>query len=203
MGVPEPQSPLPPASPGWASLDVRGSTAKARSWDFQHSSVAPSPASIGPPPQLQPRPPIPPPSPRPAQAYRPSQAGGIPGEDAPWAERYPQLRPFLASSTWARRWSLSTCTLVMAASGLWRWANWRTLCSWAWTWKCSASELTSIWGQAGAGSPQHAEPPSCRPAPWGFRAPAGAPSPRLRAVASSQGVQPQTQQGDCRTGCPL
>ena len=48
MGVPEPQSPLPPASPGWASLDVRGSTAKARSWDFRHSSVAPSPASIGP-----------------------------------------------------------------------------------------------------------------------------------------------------------
>lgn len=60
---------------------------------------------------------------------------------------YHQLRSLLASSTWARRCSLSTCTRVMAASGLWRCANWSTLCSCAWTWKCSASELTSIWGR--------------------------------------------------------
>ena len=48
MRIPEPQSPVPPASPEWASLDVGGSTAKARSWDLRHSSVAPGPASIGP-----------------------------------------------------------------------------------------------------------------------------------------------------------
>lgn len=60
---------------------------------------------------------------------------------------YPQLRPLVASSTWARRRSLSTRTLVTAASGLWRCGNCSTLCSRTKTWKCSWSELTSTCGR--------------------------------------------------------
>lgn len=85
--------------------------------------------------------------------------------------RYHQLRSLLASSTWARQWSLSTCTRVMPASGRWRCANCSTLWSWAWTWKCSASELTSIWGRE-AGDPRVPSPaPPRRPAPDGSSGP--------------------------------